>query len=277
MRLFKFVESVNAVLNMARGSMKFTPIEELNDPSELTPVLDRSAVRASLELLRKNGMTQDQFHWLKCQGAVLDLLSPEEKALDVPRTLSEANRMLALAAYDSLDYMEEMLFSTVRNIRAKVGVLSLSERYDSLPMWAHYADKARGFVVVLEDLERSFNGDETGSLNVPKPVAYTERFVGMTFDPSTQDRLFFSKLSDWSYEQEWRVVTQLSACHRSADTKLYLRDVDRLHLTRVICGWQVSADEVLSLGEDLKHLNPKARLVSAVLDTGRVSLKPSLE
>ena len=78
-------------------------------------------------------------------------------------------------------------------------------------MWAHYADLARGFVVVLDDLERSFNGDKTGSLNIPKPVVYADQFIGMTFDPSTQDRLFFSKLSDWSYEREWRVVTALNA------------------------------------------------------------------
>ena len=47
-------------------------------------------------------------------------------------------------------------------------------------------------------VKRSLKGDETGRLNIPKPVVYTNRFIGMTFDPSTQDRLFFSKLSDWS-------------------------------------------------------------------------------
>jgi DUF2971 family protein len=277
MRLFKYVRSASAVRNMARGAMKFTPIDELNDPSEFTPVVDRSEVRTSLEALRKNGMTQDQYHWLKCQGAVLDLLSPEEKVLNVPMTLSEANRMLSLSAYENLDYMEEKLFSTVRNIRSKVGMLSLSARYDSLPMWAHYANQARGFVVVLEDLERSFNGDETGSLNIPKPVVYAERFIGMTFDPSTQDRLFFSKLSDWSYEREWRVVTALSACYRSPENDLYLRDIDSTHLTHIICGWQNSADEILSIGDEIRHFNPNAKVVSAMLDGGRVSIKPPLE
>jgi hypothetical protein len=48
--------------------------------------------------------------------------------------------------------MENKLFATIRNISARVGILSLSQRYDSLPMWAHYADLARGFVVVLDDL-----------------------------------------------------------------------------------------------------------------------------
>jgi hypothetical protein len=276
MRLFKFVGSTSAVLNIARGSLKFTPIEELNDPSELTPVMDRPAVRSSLQILRNNGMTHDQFDWLQRQGAILDLLSPEEKVLSAPRTLQEANRMLSISAYENLDYLEQKLFATIKNIRARVGILSLSQRCDSLPMWAHYADLARGFVVVLENLDRSFRGDETGSLNTPRPVVYAEQFIGMTFDPSTQDRLFFSKLSDWSYEREWRVVTALNDCHRSSDGKLYLRSVDRLHLTGVICGWRASADDVSYLGHELMRLNPEAKLVSAVLDGGRVSLRPPL-
>jgi hypothetical protein len=52
MRLFKFVNSAASVLNMAKGSLKFTPLDELNDPSEMTPVMDRTAVRKSLEALR---------------------------------------------------------------------------------------------------------------------------------------------------------------------------------------------------------------------------------
>jgi hypothetical protein len=277
MRLFKFVGSKTAVLNLARGSLKFTPLDELNDPSELTPVMDRAAVRSSLELLRTNGLTQDQYDWLVRQEATLDLLAPQEKVLSAPKTLAAANRMLSISTYDDLDYMERKLFAAIESIRAKVGILSLSERYESLPMWAHYSDQAKGFVVIFENLERSFKGDETGSLNVPKPVVYTERFIGMTFDPSTQDRLFFSKLSDWSYEREWRVVTALNACRRSSDGKLYLRDVAPLHLAGVICGWRVGKEELSSLSDDLKRVNPNARLIGAVLDGGRVSLSPPLQ
>jgi hypothetical protein len=276
MRLFKFVVSKSAVLNMASGSLKFTPLNELNDPTELTPVMDRAAVRDSLEMVRTNGFTQYQYDWLVRQDATLNLLAPQEKVLDVPKTVAAANRMLKLSAYDNLDYMERKLFATIESIRAGIGILSLSERYDSLPMWAHYADLARGFAVVFENLERSFEGDGTGSLNVPKRVDYPDEFIGMTYDPSTQDRLFFSKLSDWSYEREWRVVTALKGCRLSSDGKLYLRDVDPLHVTDVICGWRVGKDEFLSFRDDLKQVNPNARLIAATLDGGRVVLNPAL-
>jgi hypothetical protein len=185
--------------------------------------------------------------------------------------------MLSISTYEDLNFMERRLFSTIKNIRARVGILSLSQRYDSLPMWAHYADSARGFVVVLDNLEHSFKGDETGSLNILKPVVYTEQFIGMTFDPSTQDRLFFSKLADWSYEREWRVATALNACRQSSDGELYLRDVNSLHLTGVICGWRASANDVSLLKDKLGHVNPDAKLISAVLDSGKVSLNPPLQ
>jgi Protein of unknown function (DUF2971) len=275
MRLFKYVGSKSAVLNMASGSLKFTPIGELNDPSEMIPVMDRDETRSSLGILRKNGLTPDQFKWLGYQGAILDELAPHEKVLSAPSTIAEANQMLAISVYDNLDHMEKKLFSTIECIRGKVGILSLSERYDSLPMWAHYANQAKGFVVVLENLMHCFGGDKTGSLNIPKSVDYAERFVGMTFDPRTQDRLFFSKLSDWSYEREWRVVTSLKACSVSAE-KLYLRKVPPKHITGVICGWRVGKDEISSLRKDLQ-VNPSATLISAYLEDGKVKLRPSFE
>jgi hypothetical protein len=276
MRLFKFVSSTHAVLNMARGSLKFTPLPELNDPSELTPVMSRAAVGKSLQALRLHGLTKDQYRWLRCQDAVLSLLAPQEKVLDAPRTLEEANRMLSISVYDNLDYMERKLFATIELIRAKVGILSLSERYDSLPMWAHYADQAKGFVVIFEDMDKVFKGDQTGSLNVTKPVDYTEEFVGMTFDPSTQDRLFFSKLKDWSYEREWRVVTALEACRRSPDGKLFLRDITPSPLTGVICGWRVSEQDRLLLRRDLEQVNPRIEVITAALDRGKVTLNSAL-
>ena len=184
--------------------------------------------------------------------------------------------MLSISAFDNLDYMERKLFATIKLIRAKVGILSLSERYDSLPMWAHYADQANGFVVIFKDLGKVFSGDDTGSLNVTKPVEYTEEFLGMTFEPSTQDRLFFSKLKDWAYEREWRVVTPLETCRRSLDGKLYLLDVPHTPLAGVICGWRVNEKDRALLSNALKQVSPKIRLLTASLEKGKVILDQKL-
>jgi hypothetical protein len=144
--------------------------------------------------------------WIGCQEALLRTLSPETRILSPPETIEQANRTLALPIYDDLGFMEEQLLRTISFIRSRVGVLSLTERFDPLPMWAHYGTQTKGYVVQFEGLDLEFSKDFTGSLNVLKPVIYVEDLVGMTHDPCTQDNLFFCKFQDWSYEREWRVV-----------------------------------------------------------------------
>jgi hypothetical protein len=96
----------------------------------------------------------------------------------------------------------------------------------------------------------------------------------MTFDPGSQDRIFFLKLSDWSYEREWRFVTALSAYRTSADGHLKLFDVDPRHVTAVICGWRVSSNMRSRLFNELVRGYPNVQLISAALDGGKIVLGP---
>lgn len=270
--LYKFVGSQAAVRAIARGSIKFTKIAELNDPSELVPHMNREAVRASLVTVREKGYTPEQFEWLGCQEAVLRLLSPETRVLSRPKSIEQANRTLALPVFDNLDFMEQQLLTTISLIRSRVGILSLTERFDSLPMWAHYGAQPKGYVVRFEGLDREFPKDLTGSLNVLKSVVYVEDLVGMTHDPCTQDNLFFCKFRDWSYEREWRVVSALSACGLSEDGKMHLRSIHPSPVTGVICGWNVPDEEVRSLAADLCSINPALEVNVASFDRGHVGL-----
>jgi hypothetical protein len=52
--LYKSVSSRGAVQAIAAGSLKFTNIDELNDPSELAPIMIREAVHSSLAAVRKD-------------------------------------------------------------------------------------------------------------------------------------------------------------------------------------------------------------------------------
>jgi hypothetical protein len=271
--LYKFVASRGAALAIADGSLKFTRIEELNDPSELVPFMNRDAVLASLNTLRKNGYTQEQFQWLGCQESILRLLSPETRVLSRPATIAAANRTLALPVYDNLDFMERQLLHTISLMRSRVGVLSLTERFDSLPMWAHYAANARGYVVCFRELDREYKGDMTGSLNVLKPVRYVQDLLGLTHDPSTQDNLFFCKFEDWGYEREWRIVTALSSCQLSADRTLHLKRIEPSMIAGIICGWNVAPEEIESLASEIRRKDRDIKIQTASLDRGRISLR----
>jgi Protein of unknown function (DUF2971) len=258
---------------IARGSLKFAKIDELNDPSELVPIMNHDAVRSSLAVVRKQGYTETQFEWLGCQEATLRLLSPETRVLSRPASIELANRTLALPVYDNLDFMEQQLLKTITLIRSRVGILSLTERFDSLPMWAHYGAQAKGYVIRFANLGREFPGNATGSLNALMPVQYVEDLVGMTHDPATQNNLFFCKFQDWSYEREWRVVSALSACRLSSDGKMHLRSVTLPTITGVICGWNVPPQEIRALKIELDSANPGIEVWVASLNRGRVELR----
>ncbi|MER9503908.1 DUF2971 domain-containing protein [Mesorhizobium sp. M0579] len=253
--LYKHVGSIEAVLNLAQGRLKFTPVAELNDPSEMLPSMNPAAFYQTLADIRRNGFSDEQFRWLKHQGATLAKLAPSMQAMPVPANRGEANSIIGSSFFDNIAEMRERYTVTVEKIRRGVGVLCLSSRFDSLPMWAHYAAMASKFVIRFENLQVAFSGDATGSLNSLKPVGYVAGYEGMTFDPTTQDRLFFSKLADWGYEEEWRVVCALEDCEHTS--KNYLKQIDARHITEVICGWKISAEDF-------------QRLISAKLTTGIV-------
>ena len=85
-RLYKFVPESNVVSFLLRGIVKFTPIRELNDPSELVPTVNIDAVRESLAQLRQRGYTDDDLIHLRRQGALLQRLAPSRQAVQMPRT-----------------------------------------------------------------------------------------------------------------------------------------------------------------------------------------------
>jgi hypothetical protein len=269
-KLYKFVARHEAVINMAKGNLKFTPIDELNDPLELFPDMVPQDVEQSLRNIRDIGLTPEQFDWLGCQQELLDRLAPGHRVLRRPDTIEEANRMLSSPAYDNLPFMRDQLVRTIHDIRRGVGVLSLSARWDSLAMWAHYANDGKGFVVVLRDLKAAFPGDATGSLNKPKRVRYSGRFEGMTFDPASQDNLFFWKHQDWSYEKEWRVVLPLSDCPPQGG--LHLRRVDTSFFAGVILGHRVKDKVASSLKAELAEAAPHATVQRLHLNGPRPEL-----
>lgn len=99
-------------------------------------------------------------------------------------------------------------------LRTKMGIACLSEADNSLLMWAHYANNHRGMCVEYELLE--FNSRLGFS---PVPIIYSDERVSIhTFETLEQDiqgkfiESLTSKSADWSYEREWRIIREDSAC-----------------------------------------------------------------
>lgn len=271
--LYKFLGNPAIAGSVLAGSIKFTPIAELNDPAELNPTLNREAVLSSLNRLREIGYSQDDLIHLRRQGAVLQALSPSSQAVQVPSTPEEATRLIQSRFYDSTSTLERMLTQTARDIASKVGLFCLSRRFDSVPMWAHYAANATGFAVEFTGLENEFTGDATGVLRQLREVTYAQEIEGVTFDPKSHESLFFSKYIDWSYEQEVRVALPLADCRRHVHDQgiLYLYSLPTKYIRRVILGWNINQTSADAVQNAVTEVCPSAEVVQAHFFRGRVS------
>jgi len=273
--LYKFIADPDALAFFLQGMVRFTPIHELNDPSELVPTLNSTAVRDSLRQLRVTGYHEEDLVQLRQQGELLSRLAPGFQAVRVPRTPEAATKLIRSPFYDGTANLEGLLADTAREMSSKVGMLCLTRRYDSLPMWAHYAANAFGVVVGFGNLESVFTGDGTGVLCQPTLVEYKQEQVGVTFDPRSHRSLFFSKFADWSYEQEVRVVLPLDECLEKSvkGRPLYFYNIPPATVTQIVLGWNIPPAQVTAVRGLVAASASPVDILQASFTRGRVVLR----
>lgn len=273
-KLYKFIDvNVDVIESMLQGNLKFTPYLDLNDPNEMFADIDWEDVVNSYRSLTDCGYDDHQFLWLQRQYHLLQKLIPGFVADNFPNNKEEAAQMLRHGDYlNNKIGMQNHHEVIIEHIRKSVGVLSLSSTAESLPMWAHYAENAKGFVVEFRNLQNLFKGDDTGSLNELKEVQYVENLRGMTFDPCTQNRLFFSKHEDWRYENEWRVILPLSKCSQHENGP-YIHKIDNQYIASVICGWRCEEENINLVRRAIANHNSQAFLRSSVVVNGQVEVR----
>jgi hypothetical protein len=272
-RLYKFTDNIEAVRSMLAGHIKFTPIAELNDPSELMPTVNRDDIEKSLLQLREIGYTDEDLEYLQKQGALLQRLAPQFQAISVPETREEATSLIRSRFYNNITFLEQQLAAAAKEISSRVGLFCLTKRFDSLPMWAHYANNAAGFVVELADIHDIFKGDLTGVLVKPTAVRYERERRGVTFDPRSHLSLFFSKFSDWKYEREVRIILPLDDCERVSLDKntLYLFQIPKEAISRVIMGWRIPREIAQSFARTLRSINDDVDISMSKVEHGKVT------
>ena len=265
MHCYKYISDTTSLGNILAGEMKFTVPAELNDPSELFPQFSREEVLDSLHELRRRGHTEGEINALKRQHALMRALIPFYWKADLPLTTADADLMINLPIYDNVALIEQLIVGMLNAMSGVVAVACLSKRWDSLPMWAHYAHRARGAVVAYNNLEAVFPGDETGWLSSLKEVSYSREAAGISFYPDSYGAIFFSKVIDWAYEAEVRIASELTRCTKVSrnGTVSFCRSVPVGHVSTVIIGWHMpkpSVDHILMLldNDSCRHIEVKA-------------------
>lgn len=141
-------------------------------------------------------------------------------------TLDDLNDPFELLPYELSDQKSRWaLHGTKRQLGQGRGLICFSGDWIDPVIWAHYADKHRGVCLgfdVFDDLCKRVNY-EPARLPFPEPPLTVEHTEAM----------LFTKFSNWSYEQEIRIWTDLS----ESEDGLYYKEFDEtLVLKEVIVG-----------------------------------------
>ena len=93
-----------------------------------------------------------------------------------------------------------------------MGILCLSEEWDSIRMWSHYAQDHKGVCFEFIRAEGNCLGDD----DICSPVNYVRHYphidlgqMVLNTDGRTIALMMKTKSADWSYEKEWRLITLL--------------------------------------------------------------------
>lgn len=212
MEVYKFVQP--ARIDILRNEcIRYTPPMDLNDPFEMSVSFTDLMPQADIE---------KQFS---------DAIDDIAKNFPMPEFVNDTNhavrafveQFVKLNREPTLRNLKAMQGALLRRLKkkfpemladslfSKIGVLSLSESYESLLMWAHYACEHRGFVICLDGSHPVFNErrspeDEFGHL---RKVNYEESKPLTFLSDISGTQALLTKSSEWFYEKEWRVIKSL--------------------------------------------------------------------
>ena len=269
------------LLDLQLGRLTLTDPNLFNDPYDSLLYIDSESACSSIRnftledfkgqiaLVRKGSPFPS-----KCDAGQLKLyealarLPDESLEREIYPRYKEIQR---LGLQSLLDYPEKM--------RGRVRVGCLSERCDSAPMWAHYADLGRGICVQYEvavQIGVPIKGQDFGrdlTLSV-LPVLYSRQRYNAThlvqeavqedmaahagvlqeldishFDCLSSYKLTAFKSNDWAYEKEWRVFVSAFTPNDPSRVSIPVYNV-----TGVILGHAISIEKtalVMRMVEDL--------------------------
>ncbi len=198
---------------LADRLLRFSQPSALNDPFECFPALPRRVAEEGFAHIRK---------------IVL------EPPVHAPSTSREERRKLdrdhRKRAHQKLRefpsprlFRQSFLEKGQANIDSKLGILSLSRRWNSSLMWAHYTSSHTGFCVGLKRDHEFFQQDDKRKNGefLCSPVHYSNNRPIIEFRPlNTIDACVFllRKPSDWRYEEEERAIALLSNADKVINT-----------------------------------------------------------
>lgn len=218
------------------GRLTLTPPKYLNDPFEFAigrEFPDRAEVETMFD-----GFVRNEYEGLS-----------ETHRIKIPLDEFRRRKSGARDKFIARVMSEEFKLAEPEEMQVGLsefyGLICLTESPDNPLMWGHYCDSYKGFVAEFACLCEQ-------TTNVPKirltpfglafQVKYTSNQPSLNRDFSNAAQCFSTKIQEWSYEREWRVIERLdiSQYTKTTDDGRYYAQFPATSLRRIILGHQMS-------------------------------------
>lgn len=179
---------------------------------------------------------------------VIENILKKRTSLDRPSRKMEAKRIIR--EIRNSEGLTEAFAALLR----RAGVYCLTSKRDNLLMWAHYADKHRGFCL-------EFVSNPPGSFfSKAEPIRYKKDYPIVKVFAADKEiwgkESFLTKSIDWEYEDEWRLTSRQSG-HLDFPPEL---------LTGLILGCKIKSEHTDLIKEWITKREQPIKLEKAVMN-----------
>lgn len=213
------------------------------------------------------------------EGGLGFLSTAQAKALLTHITGQDADDYFRMSLNQFIDLLPQVMNAPdqvadlLQKVAAKQLLLSLSERADSSPMWAHYADNSRGFAIAFHTASSFFRRGKKGEMQGLHKVHYFDDRVGEVMD--NPFAALVSKQADWSYEREWRLYARaedVAQVLKGGAEDIHLVSFPREAVARIILGLRASPELERELRRILESDYPDVALMRLKADRSTAKL-----
>lgn len=250
-----------------------TPPKYLNDPWDF---LQKGRIRTDEEITKE------------CQKFEKDMVEGKPVPSELAQLSPEERRKRFYIAGKSQAFVEEFPNYSKEKISQTHGIVSFTEKPSCRLMWTHYAGSHTGFVAkfVTQDQIKKEGRIFLGCINAfAAKVEYPPSFKLCSWTSENICDQFWSKHPDWEYEQEWRIVWELSRSISRCEKlyghtellKYYCLPFEPANLMQVIFGMRIKQEDQqrlhLMLNQDeFRHVQKQVTAIDN--ETGELILKP---
>jgi hypothetical protein len=223
--------------------LRFTQPLDLNDPFEWMPILpSKEEIIAIIETVAKENIQLIENH----------SLTREKKRKAISDYTKKYKDSIKAVLNDEPNNFGEQFFNrAITSLGSKLGLFSLSRRWNSSLMWAHYTNSHKGFCIGFERNSDYFKtkGNPIDPIFIIQPVIYSENRIkvpverGVKIDP----KVVLTKSTDWKYEEEERVIALLDLADKTIEAKPYnicLFKIPHKTISEIIVGAKIEDDNL---------------------------------